>query len=128
MDTQIFDQAQISEIVQEWQTTLNHLIEEVSGWVQGLPGWSTRPVSLKQISEESLGTYMAPVLTIDAPEGRLILEPIARIIFGGRGTVELYAWPTLYRVRLIRSSQGEDWIILTDSGIKLRQPWNQETF
>jgi hypothetical protein len=128
MNTQVLDQAQIHEIVQEWRTTLNHLIEEISGWVQEQPGWSVQPISQQEVAEEALGRYTAPVLTIDTPEGRLILEPMARMGFGSKGIVELYAWPTLYRVRLIQRPPGEGWDILTDSGIKLRQPWNRETF
>jgi hypothetical protein len=128
MNTQTFDPETISQIVQEWQTTLAQLMKDVSEWIQDQPGWSIQPISQKQISEETLGTYTAPVLTIDTPQGRLILEPIARMVFGGRSTVEMYAWPTLYRVRLIRKAEEDDWIILTDSGIPLRQPWNRETF
>ena len=122
--TKAFDESRISELVQEWLHALNRLMNEVSGWIQGLPGWSSK-ASAKEVSEEILGTYLAPVLTIDTPEGRIILEPMARLMFGGRGTVEMYAWPTLYRARLIRRVEVEDWAILTDSGIKLKQPWNR---
>ena len=53
---------------------------------------------------------------------------MARIVLGGTGTVELYAWPALYRVRLLHSKTAGGWAVLTDSGITLKQPWNRETF
>lgn len=98
MKTKTFDPVQVNEIIQKWTRTLDQLLQDVSGWVQDLPGWLAHPVLQKEVSEEVLGTYMASVLTVDTPQGRVILEPMARMVFGGRGTVEIYAWPTLYRV------------------------------
>jgi len=44
------------------------------------------------------------------------------------GRVQISAWPTLFRVLLLHKSGEEGWIIRTDSGIPIRQPWNRETF
>jgi|SRR5579871_3538095 len=129
MNIPAFDQPTSEKIVQEWLTALSELIANVSKWVKDQPGWSVEP-STKEITEEALGSYIAPVLTINATEGRLILEPMARIVIGGTGTVELYAWPALYRVRLLhRVREGIDtWVVLTDSRVILKEPWNEETF
>ena len=127
MKIQSLDQETSNQTVQEWLDTLGGLFADVSTWIGEQPGWSVQS-STKEIVEEALGSYSAPVLTINADNGRLILEPIARIVFGGTGSVELYAWPTLYRVRLLRKANIDGWLILTDSGITLKQPWNKETF
>lgn len=139
MKTQILDRQTYDKILQDWLDLLNGLVTEVSEWVGHQPGWSVE-LSTTEITEEPLGSYTAPVLTIIADEngirrknkeprtkGRLILEPIARNATGNsKGFVALYAWPTLYRVRLVDKDNG--WAVLTDSGIYLRHPWNETTF
>jgi hypothetical protein len=47
---------------------------------------------------------------------------------GAAGRVDLYAWPTLFRVMLLRSPQDETWAIRTDSGLRWPNPWSEETF
>ena len=90
-------------------------------------GWSTEWEGSREIQEEPLGTYTVSVLTIHTPSGRLILEPIARN-YPGRGIVELFAWPTLFRVRLLRGEEDSDWQVRVDSGFILHEEWNRENF
>ena len=115
------------EIKTDWLTDIDRLFEEVKTWIADRQNWKVEE-SITDIQEERLGQYQAPVLTLIAPEGRLVMEPIARIVFGGQGTVEFYAWPTLNRVRLLRiPTEDQMWRILTDSGIFLRDKWSKET-
>ena len=90
-------------------------------------GWSTEWGESREIEEEPLGTYTVPVLTICTPDGWLILEPIARN-FPGRGIVEFYAWPTLFRVRLLRGEEDTNWQVRVDSGFILHEGWNRKNF
>lgn len=122
-----FTPNQRNELIQEWQQAVNRLLAQITDWVEQEPGWQVER-SQKEVVEDALGTYQVDWLTIRTPKGRLHVEPIARIVFGGRGTVELYAWPTLFRVRLLRSVHEDRWRIITDSGIALRQEWDRETF
>jgi|SRR5579884_313616 len=126
MDTMRLDQASIAEIIPEWLDAINRLFADVAGWAQE-QNWTVAS-STTEISEESLGKYTAPVLTIDAQNGRLVLEPIARIVIGGKGRIDLYAWPTLYRVMLLRRSKDTVWVVRTDSGLAWPNPWGRETF
>jgi len=114
-------------VLLEWKQACDTLLRQVADWVRQEAHWSAE-VYNREITEEGLGTYHVASLRIETPQGRLHLEPIARIVFGGTGTVELYAWPTLYRVRLLRDPEGSAWKVLTDSGIILRQPWNRDNF
>ena len=119
--------AQVNTALREdWLRTLAALEETLQAWVAQEPGWATQTGETDTISEEALGDYKAPTLTIHAPDGELRVEPIARN-FPGRGIVEVYAWPTAFRVRLIQAEPGE-WRVLTDSGIYLRQPWERAPF
>jgi len=110
----------------EWLRSLAALEETLQAWVVREPGWTTEAGETDTISEEALGDYQAPMLTIHSPDGELRVEPVARN-FPGRGIVELYAWPTAFRVRLIQAETGE-WRVLTDSGIYLRQTWERAPF
>jgi hypothetical protein len=38
------------------------------------------------------------------------------------------AFPFFSRVKQLGDLEGTDWMIMTDSNIPLRQPWNAETF
>lgn len=111
----------------EWLRSLAALEETLQAWVVREPGWTTEAGETDTISEEALGDYQAPMLTIHSPDGELRVEPVARN-FPGRGIVELYAWPTLRRVHLLPDEIEDRWRVLTDSGIYLRQEWNRDSF
>lgn len=114
----------------EWLAAIERLNADITEWVSSQPGWSIVREPDKMIQEERIGSYKAPFLRLQSkkPKGEVRLEPMARMTRGGRGVVELYAWPALYSVRLIGNARGSSWEILTDSGIFIRQPWNKETF
>jgi len=60
------------------------------------------------------------------------LEPIARGTVGAQGRVDLYAWPSLFRVMLLHKPRGKDrpleWVVRTESGLDWPQAWSRETF
>lgn len=112
---------------EQWLQSLKELVGEVSGWAMQQTGWHIDSEAAQSVSEEALGTYDVPVLTIHTPEGRLILEPIARNFPGSR-IVELYAWPSLFRVRLLQDQPGAEWEARIDSWYVVPQQWNRESF
>ena len=110
-----------------WLRTIQQLEDQIKTWVYMGSDWSTEWSESREIEEELLGKYTVSVLTIHTPNGRLILEPIARN-YPGRGIVELFAWPTLFRVRLLRGEEDSDWQVRVDSGFILHEEWNRENF
>lgn len=116
-----------TDLRDKWLHKIEDLHTEIRQWVSQEPDWTTKLSKTESIYEDLLGEYTAPLLTIHSPEGELRVEPIARN-YPGRGIVELYAWPTLYRVRLTQAESEGDWRVRTDSGIYLRQEWNRENF
>lgn len=64
-----------------WERHTAVLADEVQAWVEQegtARGWRVER-EVKELAEDVVGgTYHVPVLTIHAPQGRLILEPIAR--------------------------------------------------
>ena len=112
---------------QEWLDTVTALQDQVRAWADQEPGWAFTHLKDHEVEEAPLGIYSVSVWKLETPDGEIRLEPIARN-YPGRGSVELYAWPTLYRVRLIRDEEWGGWRVRTDSGIYLRQEWSQENF
>src|SRR5262245_60987596 len=104
----------------EWLQVVAALARDVRGWAEK-KGWTVTEEP-REINEERLGIYQAPALQIDTPNGQVILEPIARDVAGADGRVDLYAWPTHFRVKLLRRADGI-WYVRTDSGINWPHPW-----
>ncbi len=101
------------------------LKEQVRDWAKRR-GWSVDETE-REINEIDLGAYRVPVLEIGTPTGEVFLEPKGQDILGGGGRVDLYAYPTMFRVMLLWKTEP-DWIILTDSGLKWPHPWSEPTF
>jgi hypothetical protein len=113
----------------EWVRRLTALVDQITEWSQQA-GWRVE-IGRQTINERLLGEYEAPVAHVtlppgDLPERAVLVVPIALHVPGGDGRVDLEGHPTLSRVRLIGA--GNDWIIMTDSNVPLRVPWNRETF
>jgi len=106
-----------------WERDTTALADEVQAWAEqegAGRGWRVEREE-KELSEEKAGgAYRVPVVTIHAPQGRLVLEPIARGTMGA-GRADLYAWPSLFRVMLLhRNGAG---VARTESGIDWHQGW-----
>ena len=128
MTTKIAARAKVEPALrEEWLDTVAGLQGQIKAWADQEPGWAFTAQEERRIKESALGEYSVPVWKIQTPDGEVRLEPIARN-YPGRGIVELYAWPTLYRVRLIRDEEWGGWRVRTDSGIYLRQEWSRENF
>jgi hypothetical protein len=110
----------------QWLETVRDFCNEVTGWSEA-QGWTVTRKQL-DITEELLGSYVAPLLTVQTEHGAVMVEPIGRAVIGAAGRIDLYAYPTLFRVMLLQSLKNGQWLIRTDSGIFLKQPWNEATF
>ena len=116
--------------IADWTASVDALFQQVHQWVQEdrPKEWQVN-FSTAEVTEESLGHYVTKVMEISAHHGRLILGPIGLDVFGARGRIDFYAWPSLYRVMLLRSfDPDENWIIRTESGIDWPNPWDKNTF
>lgn len=119
----------------DWEHDTVLLADDVEAWAEqeaAVRGWRVERQQTDLSEEITGGTYRVPVVTIHAPQGRLILEPVARGVLGAQGRVDLYAWPSLFRVMLLHKPLGEGqglvWVVRTESGLDWPQSWGQETF
>ncbi len=76
-----------------WIAAVRGLADPTSDWARE-SGWKVQR-SEQEVAEEDFGAYLIPVLTMDTPDGRLILEPQAANA-GGKGRAKLYAKSTLH--------------------------------
>jgi hypothetical protein len=108
----------------EWIAAVNQLIDQIERWAKSQK-WESHREDVT-IDERWLGTYTVPKLTVEVPGGEVYAKPIARIVGGGDGRVDLDAFPTLNRVMLIR--RDGEWLIITESNVKLRADWKRKVF
>ncbi len=80
----------------------------------------------KAVEEDRVGRYMVPTLFIQAPGGKIHVEPIGCDIIGAQGRVDIEAFPSLKRLLLVLVN-GE-WKIETDSRIDWPEPWSEQAF
>jgi len=108
-----------------WVSVLPKVIDEIESWAEA----SSWPVirKTKTISEEHIGTYAAPVLDIKTDEGWVVVEPIGQEVLGCDGRIDIYSFPTLHRVLLVREHGG--WVLRMESGVRLpHMKWGRKAF
>jgi len=110
----------------EWLAALRRLTDQVAAWADARD-WSVDSGSVA-LEEELLGAYQAPSLTVATDWGPMLLEPVACLVAGADGRVDLFAYPSMYRVTLLLDQGTGEWKVRTDSGLVLKEPWDAETF
>lgn len=110
--------------VAAWQHKCLALAAEVRAWSEE-QGWRVT-AEPQSIAENGTPSYEVTALTIELPEGEVRLEPVSIGWRGRGGRVELAAWPSLHRVRLM--DRDGQWVIMTGSGIAYPMPWSRDTF
>jgi hypothetical protein len=110
--------------LQAWTQRVQKLVKEIATWARA-EGWQIQQ-GTKTLQESPLGTYDVPTLQIHLPAGDLLVNPIALDVVGADGRVDLEAFPTLNRVKLV--GKNGHWRIITDSNVPLSEAWGPELF
>src|SRR5258708_7653265 len=110
----------------EWPTNTNLLLNQVFQWSQN-KGWAIQREVISAALPNSSEDYERPALQIQTPQGRILFDPLG-FRADGKQIVEMYAWPTLVRVRLVGDPQNHTWQVETDTGIPFYWEWNEENF
>jgi hypothetical protein len=116
------DQARLRLRRDDWMIRVLALVDQVSKWSKA-EGWKVERHE-KTITEEPLGAYQLPELSVQLAGGEILLVPVGLV--GGDGRVYLEAIPTLARVKLIGVKDG--WAIFADTNVPLRINWNRRNF
>lgn len=124
MTQAINDPLRLENHRRQWIARVESLINQVDEWATA-QSWATARTE-RSVSERLMGQYQLPVLRVRLPGGEVHVIPVALQVIGTDGRVDIEAFPTLNRVKLI--GRGDQWEIYTDSNVPLRQPWNAATF
>ena len=83
---------------------MNKIAQQASDWVKA-NAWDTL-TDQRVITEDLIGKYEAPRLLIHRPDGKLLLDPIARYVVGVAGRFELCIIPSYDSILLIKTDSG----------------------
>ena len=116
--------------VENWEAERDEWIAAVEQVVSDAEAWATEQNWFvhrgpKAITESRIGTYEVPVLLIQAPAGRFVIDPIARYVIGALGKIEFCVFPSYYYVMIVRTEAG--WQVETNPKTTSR-PWSKQTF
>ena len=122
-------QDRLTRLREQWVDQVTTLVREAEEWAMAAKDARHWTVERRthEIEEEVVGgAYSVPGFRVTAGDDELQLEPIARGVLHADGRVDLYAWPSMFRVMLLRKS--DQWVIRTESGLDWPQAWSHETF
>lgn len=118
----------------EWLGRLDVLVDEVERWARA-SGWRGRRVE-KTVQERRLGTYRAPVLLLEKDAVQVVLNPVARLVPGAEGAVDLYRAPAYDDIASL-TFEGGEWVVedcgrpgaIAGRGVAAgaRRPYSEET-
>lgn len=109
----------------EWVADVEQLARDIEHAADGV-GWGVKRES-KEIIEDGIGAYRVPVVTVQAPTGRVFFNPVARYIMGGAtGRIELYASRSFAEAVLLR--RDGVWRFYTGDLDDLNRTWSEQAF
>jgi len=107
-----------------WLAKLRDLMDSMRSWAEQRR-WLVDEHQ-KVIEEDHIGRYTVPTLFIQAPNGKIVIEPIGCNIIGAQGRVDVESFPSLNRLLLILVD-GQ-WKVETDSRVGWPEPWGEQAF
>jgi hypothetical protein len=116
-----------AEVRAEWVEAVRNLVELVQAWLrlERADGLLDLAVTQAQVDEERLGSYEVPVLEITAAGKVVTMQPVARIIIGGLGRVDLVCGP---KRRLLVRNAEKLWFVSSREPRDKGQELNEGTF
>jgi hypothetical protein len=111
----------------EWLEQLDDLMADIRGWLKPAAKEGLKVNSMPvEITEQGLGTYTAPGLLIEFEASRVAIEPIARIIVGGHGRVDIRGDQVTFS--LIFTKPERSWYVVRDRDWSSREPLSEKVF
>jgi hypothetical protein len=107
-----------------WLQDVEAVMRQAENWSRKRD-WATRR-DVKTITESPFGAYQVPVLLIHTPQGRLLLDPHARFVFGAEGRIDFCVYPSFDSTLLVKTENG-NWEFLELGPPERHLPWSEET-
>lgn len=92
-----------ARLQEAWIRDVSALAQQVAGWSEK-QGWIVQWFDEEVREDAAIGAYVVPKLEIKTADGTVILAPVAHGVLGADGRVDLYAWPSYFRVMLLRKT------------------------
>lgn len=108
----------------DWLAKLRDLMDSIRSWAEERR-WFVDEQE-RTIEEDRVGRYTVSTLFIQAPGGKIHVEPIGCDIIGAQGRVDIESFPSLNRLLLVLVN-GQ-WKIETDSRVPWPEPWSEQAF
>ena len=103
-----------------WQAAVNDLIRQATSWALSA-GFEVTVEPHSELAEVS-------VLTLEEGKRRIHVEPSVYAAERLPTAIDIYAFPSLVRVRLRGPDEAGAWEIFTSDNIPLRRAWSKNTF
>lgn len=102
------------------------LFNQVSVWSQK-HGWKVSP-QIDYLDLPNSQDYLEkPGIQIETGDGRIHLDAVGSKA-DGTAIVDMFAFPTLVRIRLLHAPGTDRWTPVTDIGMELKYDWNEDDF
>jgi hypothetical protein len=107
----------------EWVAAVERIADDAEAWALEQQWFVHR--GRKPITEDRIGFYEVPLLTIQTFSARLIFEPIARYVGGASGRIDFCVFPSYDYVLVVRTEAG--WQFVKEPPT-IDHPWSKEAF
>jgi len=116
-----------AKMKEEWLRQLDDLMADIDRWLEPAVGEGlTVTKGTTELIEGGLGTYRVPMRTIEVAGNQVTIVPVARIIVGGHGRVDVKNQrATAY---LIFWKPEDRWLIVRERDWERREPLTEESF
>src|SRR5438045_1914257 len=84
------------ELFDTWKRRVARLTDDIRAWSVE-QGWPVTEDSVV-VHEEPPGEYRLQGLRIRLPNAEVRVQPVARLVMGGEGRVDIYSYPSMERV------------------------------
>lgn len=109
----------------EWVAAVTRLVDEAQQWSSKRGWWVHRESKTVTDDDDRIGTYEVPLLRIQTPNARLLVEPIARYVVGALGRIDLAVFPSYHCVPILRRNDG--WWIGSNDRPEQAARWSEES-
>ncbi|MHC5057487.1 MAG: hypothetical protein ACYTKD_22665 [Planctomycetota bacterium] len=115
------------DIKRRWVEVLTRLMLQIDEWGKPLEevGLSTEDQSM-QVNEHALGAYEAPARRLVFGMTTVRVSPVARIIIGGDGRVDILG--PAERMMLIYDEAEDAWAVVSPADRSNRRPFDKDRF
>ncbi|MBM4041809.1 MAG: hypothetical protein FJ290_25200 [Planctomycetes bacterium] len=116
-----------ARVREEWSRELEALMAQLDRWLAPAVAAGLKLVPSEiTVSEQALGSYQAPARTVELAGNQVAIRPVARIIVGGHGRVDVEGENG--SASLIYWKPEARWMIVKERDWHKRVPLTEETF